>query len=65
MHVVQMKHARELKRNHQDVIPKDTTERELFKKSGRYVALQRVAVPETIGGTPGSVQCSICAATAR
>lgn len=37
--VIQMKHARELGKNYQEVIPKDTTDRELFKKAGRYVAL--------------------------
>ena len=36
---VQMKHARELKRNHQEIIPKDTTDRELFKKAGRSAML--------------------------
>ncbi|KAL3136053.1 hypothetical protein ABBQ32_007083 [Trebouxia sp. C0010 RCD-2024] len=30
-----VKHARGLKRKHQEIIPKDTTDRELFKKAGR------------------------------
>ncbi len=33
---LQIKHARELHKDHQEVLPKDTTDRELLKKAGRY-----------------------------
>ena len=33
---MQIKHARELQKDHQEVLPKDTTDRELLKKAGRY-----------------------------
>ena len=33
---MQIKHARELHKDHQEVLPKDTTDRELLKKAGRY-----------------------------
>jgi len=36
---LQIKHARELHKNHHEVLPKDTTDRELLKKAGRYQAL--------------------------
>jgi len=36
---LQIKHARELHKDHQEVLPKDTTDRELLKKAGRYQAL--------------------------
>ena len=36
---LQIKHARELHKDHQEVLPKDTTDRELLKKAGRYRAL--------------------------
>ena len=32
---MQIKHARELRKDHQEVLPKDTTDRELLKKAGR------------------------------
>ena len=36
---LQIKHARELRKDHQEVLPKDTTDRELLKKAGRYQVL--------------------------
>ena len=33
---LQIKHARELHKDHQEVLPKDANDRELLKKAGRY-----------------------------
>lgn len=34
---LQVKHAKELRKDHQTIVPTDVTDKELFKRAGRYV----------------------------
>jgi len=43
---LQIKHAREVQKDHQEVLPKDTTDRELLKKAGRYHLLLCMCTPQ-------------------